>query len=162
VFVNEKLEVIETINKRVSNGRYVYSSNSRERAANRATVNIIGNKQNAIPFGTLYFANSKIMISPEGRKQLDAVVEYLTRNAMSKVYLVAHSDLLESIDYRNEMSDKRAKAAGDYIVSKGIDRKRITRKGFFEANPGKRVLGEPLPGEESENSRRVDIYIKDN
>ena len=162
IFLNEKMEIIETMNKRVINGRYVYVSNRRESAANRADVKIIADKENAVLFSTIYFEEAKTSMTPGGIAELEKAVAYLKANPKSKVYLAAHSDSRGSIGYNRQISEDRAKAVIDYMVSKGIKRNRITSKGYGKTRPLNTYGAAPASEEEHQKNRRVEIYVKDN
>ncbi len=162
VFLNDKMEIIETVNKRVSKGRFVYTENSREPVETRFPLKITANKENAVSFSSVYFDEEKATISPEGISGLEKVIEDLRKNPKSKAYLTAYSDSKKSVSYNLKLSESRARAAIDYIVSKGINRNRITSKGFGKTKPLNTHEVVPVPEEVNKKNRKVEIYIKDN
>jgi outer membrane protein OmpA-like peptidoglycan-associated protein len=49
------------------------------------------------------------------------------------IELGSHTDCRASQAYNMKLSDRRAKSSAAYIVSKGIDKNRITGKGYGES-----------------------------
>jgi outer membrane protein OmpA-like peptidoglycan-associated protein len=143
IFVNPKMELIETINMRLVNGRYMLSD-----------------KENATLLSTIYFDEMKVGISSNGMAELDKVIIYLKEHPKSRIYLAPRSDAREFKEYNHQFSTERAKSAIDYIVSKGIRRSRITSKGFGNATPADTYGITPTTENENQQNRRVDIYIK--
>ena len=161
IFLNDKMEIIETVNKRVKNGRYIYVSNSKEYAASRADVKIIAEKENAALFSTIYYEQAKASISDIGITELDKVVNYLKDHPAAKVYLAAHTDSRGSIGYNLRLSEDRAKAAIKYLNTKGINSNRISGKGYGKEKPLDTYVPASATEEEQQKNRRVEIYIKD-
>lgn len=54
-------------------------------------------------------------------------------NSSIVIELSSHTDALGSDSYNQSLSEKRAKFAVDYIVSRGIDDKRLVAKGYGES-----------------------------
>ena len=59
----------------------------------------------------------------------------MTENSNSVVELDGHADLTGDVCKNLILSEKRAKSVQKYLVSKGIDSKRIITKGFGTAQP---------------------------
>ncbi len=74
----------------------------------------------------------------EGSKaSLDSLVQLLVLNPTIKIELMAHTDHVGSDQFNSELSQKRAQAAVDYIISKGITAGRLVAKGYGETWPKK-------------------------
>ena len=87
--------------------------------------------------------------------ELDKVVELLQQNPNLSIELSAHTDDLGNDSYNDRLSLLRANAAMEYIVRKGIDRKRITSAGYGERMP-------LVPNNSEENrakNRRVEFKV---
>jgi outer membrane protein OmpA-like peptidoglycan-associated protein len=63
---------------------------------------------------------------------LNKAVDALKNNPRLTLEVQSHTDAVAGDDYNMELSQKRAGAVADYLVSKGIDKKRITPKGYGE------------------------------
>jgi outer membrane protein OmpA-like peptidoglycan-associated protein len=64
---------------------------------------------------------------------LAKTIETLQKNPTLLLEVQSHTDATASDDYNMDLSQKRANTVVDYIVSKGIDKKRLTAKGFGES-----------------------------
>ena len=83
----------------------------------------------------IYFDLDKWDIKPEAERTLDVLVDVLYKYPRMEVQLGAHTDSRSSEAYNLQLSENRAKATLEYIVSKGIDRSRLTSKGYGESRP---------------------------
>jgi outer membrane protein OmpA-like peptidoglycan-associated protein/tetratricopeptide (TPR) repeat protein len=75
----------------------------------------------------------KFNIRTDAAKVLDMVVKVMNENPTLEIELSAHTDARGSDPSNLSLSDSRAKAAAAYVISKGIDVKRVTGKGFGES-----------------------------
>lgn len=81
----------------------------------------------------IYYDYGKWNITPQAAVILDKVVNIMKENPSIYIELSSHTDSRSSAEFNLELSKKRAKAAVDYIVSKGIDRNRISGVGMGES-----------------------------
>jgi len=82
---------------------------------------------------TVNFAFDSAELTADARKELDAVAEALTRSNTAKLEIVisGHTDAVGNEEYNQKLSERRAEAARQYLVTQhGIDRKRLVAKGF--------------------------------
>lgn len=84
-------------------------------------------------FENIYYDLDKYNIRADARIALDKVVDFLNANSTLTIELGSHTDSRASNSYNMTLSQNRAEAAVDYIVSKGIDQSRITAKGYGES-----------------------------
>jgi outer membrane protein OmpA-like peptidoglycan-associated protein/tetratricopeptide (TPR) repeat protein len=107
----------------------------------------------------LYDVN-KFNIRPDAALELDKVVQFMKDNAGITVELGAHTDARGSTASNSTLSNNRAKAAHDYIVSKGISDTQISYKGYGESQPlNKCVDGVTCTNDEYSVNRRTEIKI---
>ena len=66
---------------------------------------------------------------------LDRVVLALQDWPDIRVEVGGHTDSIASDEYNRDLSDRRAKAVRDYLVSRGIERSRLEAKGYGESEP---------------------------
>ncbi|MCG8575099.1 MAG: DUF4892 domain-containing protein [Flavobacteriales bacterium] len=92
-------------------------------------------KNGKIALYDIHFDTGKATLKPTSNKQLDAVVEYLKNNADVSIYVVGHTDDTGQLSLNVDLSEKRAKAVKDYLVSKGISASRIVAKGVASFAP---------------------------
>ncbi|HSH64649.1 MAG TPA: OmpA family protein [Bacteroidia bacterium] len=80
------------------------------------------------------FNSSKL--SPEAKNILDTtVMRLLTQNPNLIVELSSHTDNKGADDYNMKLSQKRAESILNYLTEKGIDKSRLTAKGYGETVP---------------------------
>lgn len=78
---------------------------------------------------------NKAVLKPESKIVLNDLVSILEDNPDIRVELSSHTDSFGPDWSNNLLSQKRAQACVDYIVSKGISRSRIIAKGYGETRP---------------------------
>ncbi len=82
----------------------------------------------------IYYEYNKWNITEKAAIELDKVVLLLKDNPALVVELGSHTDSRGKTAYNQELSNKRAKSAVDYIVAVGgIDRKQIAHQGYGES-----------------------------
>ncbi|WP_372775464.1 OmpA family protein [Mangrovibacterium sp.] len=74
----------------------------------------------------------------EGSKSsLDSVVQILELNPTITIELMSHTDHVGSDQFNFDLSQKRAQAAVDYLIQRGINPDRLVAKGYGETWPKK-------------------------
>jgi outer membrane protein OmpA-like peptidoglycan-associated protein len=86
--------------------------------------------EKAIVLENIYYDLDKWDIRTDAAKELDKLANLLENNPQIDIELSSHTDSRESQDYNQALSERRAQAAVDYIASKGIDKSRLTAKGY--------------------------------
>ena len=81
------------------------------------------------------FDTAKATIRPESFPRLDAVVEFMAHKKNARVEISGHTDNVGNAQANKTLSEKRAQACRNYIVSKGIDKKRLDAIGFRRRAP---------------------------
>jgi len=81
------------------------------------------------------FDFDKSTIKPEAKPVLDNLVSELKEFPQDTVVVEGHTCNIGTDEYNEGLSDRRANAVVDYLVSNGIDRSRITAVGYGEAQP---------------------------
>ncbi|HID44246.1 MAG TPA: OmpA family protein [Chromatiaceae bacterium] len=72
------------------------------------------------------------------------------------VHVVGHTDSVGSNDYNMRLSERRARAVGDYLMSHGVSSVRVQMEGRGETDP--RASNATEAGRQL--NRRVEIYLK--
>jgi OOP family OmpA-OmpF porin len=83
----------------------------------------------------LRFETGKTTIMAESLPNLDEVVTVLESNPEMKLEVQGYTDNRGSAAFNKSLSEKRARAVMDYIVSKGIAAERISAKGYGIESP---------------------------
>lgn len=81
----------------------------------------------------IFYDLDKHDIRPDAAIELDKLVSVLKANPTIRIELSSHTDSRQTRKYNQDLSERRAQAAVDYIVSKGIDRKRLVARGYGES-----------------------------
>lgn len=81
------------------------------------------------------FDTGKATLRPESVSQLDLVVEVMAHKKNMRVEISGHTDNVGKKKDNQILSEKRARACRDYLVSKGIESSRITTVGYGDERP---------------------------
>ncbi len=84
---------------------------------------------------TVYFDFDKHNIKDDAAFKLDSLYDILVKNPGAIVQISGYTDGLGSVEYNKILSDKRAKACADYLITKGLDTARISFESFGECCP---------------------------
>ncbi|HEY0029239.1 MAG TPA: tetratricopeptide repeat protein [Bacteroidia bacterium] len=108
----------------------------------------------------VYYASGSFDILPEAEVLIDKAVEALKSNAKLIIEVQAHTDAVAGDEYNMELSQKRAKTVVEYMTAKGIDKRRVTGKGFGETElTNKCVNGFECSDAEHKQNRRTVFKI---
>ena len=83
----------------------------------------------------VYFDFDKYDIRAEDAKTLDANAAWLKSNADNLVLIEGHCDERGTNEYNLALGERRAKATMNYLVSRGVDARRITVISYGEDRP---------------------------
>ena len=103
----------------------------------------------------IYFETNKATLKPESFEQLNQVVKFMENNESVKLEISGHTDNTGSLKYNTKLSEERARAVVDYLVSKGIDASRLTWKGYAFTQP----VAPNDTAEGREKNRRVEFKV---
>ena len=82
-----------------------------------------------------FFDFDKHDIRPEAAKTLDASAAWLKGNARALVLIEGHADERGTNEYNLALGERRALATMHYLVSHGVDARRITVLSYGEERP---------------------------
>lgn len=83
----------------------------------------------------VFFDTDKYDLKPASHAELDKLVAFLKQNETLKIELSGHTDNQGNSSDNQVLSENRAKAVLDYLVSKGIKADRLTSKGYGDSQP---------------------------
>jgi outer membrane protein OmpA-like peptidoglycan-associated protein len=81
----------------------------------------------------IYFGFDSYLISEDAKKKLDELVNALNDYPQLHLEVRGFTDAKGSYEYNQILSDKRAKAVTDYLISKGINSERLKNVGYSES-----------------------------
>jgi outer membrane protein OmpA-like peptidoglycan-associated protein len=81
------------------------------------------------------FDTGKATLRPESFPRLDVIAEYLLHKKSARVEISGHTDNVGNVKANQKLSEKRANACRDYLVSKGVDGARVVAVGYGDQRP---------------------------
>lgn len=94
-------------------------------------------------------------VKPEFKPTLNKVADVLRSDARQTIRVVGHTDSVGSDSYNQTLSERRAKAVGNYLVAQGVAANQVTTEGRGEREP--RASNNTADGRTQ--NRRVEIYL---
>jgi outer membrane protein OmpA-like peptidoglycan-associated protein len=80
----------------------------------------------------IYFDFDKSNIRLDAQNQLQKVIAYMKQYPQVNIAIGSHTDSRANDTYNKNLSERRAQATKNYIISKGISASRLTAKGYGE------------------------------
>ncbi len=105
----------------------------------------------------IFFEFNRSNITKQGAEELDRLVDVMKEHPEMVIFAKSHTDSRGGDKYNLNLSDRRAKATVQYIISKGIDKERISGQGFGETEP--KVDCKKCTEEEHAQNRRSEFLI---
>ena len=108
----------------------------------------------------IYFNANEYLLLTDAERTLDKVIDIMNKAPFITIELSAHTDSKGNDQYNMDLSQKRAKAAVDYMLSKKIDTKRLKGVGYGESKIINRCKnGIECTEEEHAKNRRIEFKI---
>ncbi|MDR6845682.1 OmpA family protein [Flavobacterium granuli] len=82
---------------------------------------------------TILFDLNKSNIRPDAAIELAKILDVMQQNPNIKVDIRSHTDSRNTAEYNRKLSDRRAKSTMAWLVKNGIDKTRLTAKGYGES-----------------------------
>jgi outer membrane protein OmpA-like peptidoglycan-associated protein/Tol biopolymer transport system component len=103
----------------------------------------------------IFFDVDKYDLQQRSDAELRKIVRFLNENPGVRVQVSGHTDNSGAADYNRQLSEKRALSVYNYLVKSGIDKKRLSTKGF---GPDKPVASNETE-EGRQQNRRIEFRI---
>lgn len=113
-------------------------------------------KQAVVIQADALFDFDKSVVRPDGKKNIDDALAKLKGVDVEMVIATGHTDSVGTEAYNQKLSERRAAAVKEYLVSKGIPASKITTLGKGESQP----VATNKTKEGRQKNRRVDIEFK--
>jgi peptidoglycan-associated lipoprotein len=104
----------------------------------------------------IYYDLDKADIRVDAAKELDKLVQILIDNPKIKIELGSHTDVRGTAMYNQRLSQRRAESAIEYLISRGIERSRLTAQGYGEEEL---IIELAKTEEEHQVNRRTDFKV---
>lgn len=99
------------------------------------TVPVAASPQKISFSGDALFGFGKSVLNPDGQVMLDGLVQQVRGASYDTIVATGHTDRLGSSAYNQKLSERRARAVKDYLVSKKVQADRIDAQGKGETQP---------------------------
>ena len=149
--VTVEKEGYEPLTKQLTSGDF-YSDTAIELKQAKPIVT-----ETEIVIENIYFDFNKATIKQESTLSLNKIISVLNENASMSISIFAHTDAKGSDEYNKVLSEKRAKATFDYLVTKGISKNRLKYMGMGEMEL--KVKCTTCTAEEDQLNRRTEFKI---
>ncbi|TKC04961.1 OmpA family protein [Pedobacter frigoris] len=108
----------------------------------------------------IHYDFDKSAIRPDAARTLDNLLNIMIQNPTLRIELSSHTDSRGKDQYNMTLSQNRAQAAVNYLVSKGVERSRMEAQGYGET----RLLnncgnGVECSEEDHQKNRRTEIKV---
>ena len=107
----------------------------------------------------IYYDFDRWEIRDDAMPTLDELVDNLKLNDQIRIQLGSHTDCRGPDRYNEDLSQKRAQSAVDYLISKGIDPTRLVAKGYGENEQEVNCICARCTEEEHQQNRRTTFKI---
>ncbi len=98
----------------------------------------------------------------KSKETLDNIVRILKNNPGIQLEIGTHTDIRGNNKYNLDLSQKRSNSVLEYLISEGIDKNRLSAKGYGESKPIiKCATEESCTEEQHEINRRCEFVIVD-
>jgi OmpA-OmpF porin, OOP family len=111
-----------------------------------------------IRLNNLFFETNKAELLPESSSELYRLQELLLKQPQYRIAIDGHTDAVGTRAYNKTLSQNRANAVRDYLISHGITKERIESNGFADERP----IDTNSTEEGKAKNRRVEFRILSN
>ncbi len=112
-------------------------------------------KNTSFILNNIFFGFDSANVKKESELELERVIVLMNENPTMNVEISAHTDDKGSDVYNNRLSQARADAVVNFLISKGIVKERLIAKGYGKTQPS-------VPNDSDENraiNRRVEFKV---
>ncbi len=113
--------------------------------------------------GIVNYGFNRSDLEKKAKNELDNVLVFMNRFPEVELELAGHTDSIDTEEYNQKLSERRAKSAFDYLTRKGIDTERLEAVGYSENTP---VAPNSKDGKDNPEgraaNRRTEFVIKNN
>lgn len=118
-------------------------------------------KNKEIVLENIYYDYDKWDIRSDAQPTLNALNQTLNQNPNIRIELASHTDCRGPANYNQELSQKRAQSAVDYLISKGIPADKLVAVGYGENSPAIGCQCQNCSEEEHQSNRRTTFKVVD-
>ncbi|MFD7025826.1 OmpA family protein [Promicromonospora sukumoe] len=113
-------------------------------------------QEDLVEIPNITFVTDSARLTKDGRRVVREAAEVLAEHPEVEVRVEGHTDSVGSDEHNQRLSERRAEQVVDELVDLGVERDRLTWKGFGESDP----LVVPRTFEDLEKNRRVEFIVR--
>ncbi len=113
-------------------------------------------QEDLVEIPNITFVTDSARLTKDGRRVVREAAEVLAEHPEVEVRVEGHTDSVGSDKHNQRLSERRAEQVVDDLVELGVERDRLTWKGFGESDP----LVVPRTFEDLEKNRRVEFIVR--
>jgi outer membrane protein OmpA-like peptidoglycan-associated protein len=107
----------------------------------------------------IYYDFDQWFIRDDAKPTLDELARLLKINPAVRIQLGSHTDCRGADAYNEQLSQRRAQSAVDYLIAQGIDPVRLEARGYGESAPANECLCARCTEDEHQYNRRTTFKI---
>ena len=105
-------------------------------------------------FNKIYFDYDSYKLTPEAQNYLSSIVEVLNKVPDAKISIDGHASAEGQVKHNEKLAYNRAKEVAKYLISKGLDKKRVIVIGHGSLISNEENINHELPLD-----RRVEVKV---
>ena len=113
-------------------------------------------QEDLVEIPNITFVTDSARLTKDGRRVVREAAEVLAEHPEVEVRVEGHTDSVADDEHNQRLSERRAEQVVDELVEQGVERDRLTWKGFGESRP----LVVPRTFEDLEKNRRVEFIVR--
>ena len=117
------------------NAKQEFTSDLAEEDAEYSVDFILSSITKPVVIENIFYDFDKATLRPESKTALDEMAQVLRDNPNVTIEMASHTDRIGSDEYNINLSTRRAKSVIDYLISVGIDARRLQWQGYGKSRP---------------------------
>lgn len=117
------------------NSKREFTSDLAEEDAEYDVDFILSSITKPVVIDNIFYDFDKATLRPESKTALDEMAQVLRDNPNVTIEMASHTDRHGSDEYNINLSGRRAQSVIDYLISVGIDPRRLQSQGYGESRP---------------------------
>lgn len=117
------------------NAKQEFTSDIAEEDAAYDVDFILSSITKPVVIDNIFYDFDKATLRPESKTALDEMAQVLRDNPNVTIEMASHTDRHGTDEYNINLSSRRAKSVIDYLISVGIDARRLQSQGYGESRP---------------------------
>lgn len=117
------------------NAKQEFTSDLAEEDAEYEVDFILSSITKPVVIDNIFYDFDKATLRPESKTALDEMAQVLRDNPNVTIEMASHTDRHGTDEYNINLSSRRARSVIDYLISVGIDARRLQSQGYGESRP---------------------------